>query len=178
MWNDIGKFDVSCEEGLLRIGWPGSHCKIFTAVSRLINHKIKKPNEYRPPPWSALSQCYLFAEVYINMADQENDEDIWDSWEDMAESGVRKQHNLRYLLRSNKYIVLEIQPLFSQRNMRLTCTGFAWFQYYAREENGKCDSVCFCCRLIERLYFWCFTGAGKANGRKRTGTHEIKGWNR
>jgi hypothetical protein len=22
------------------------------------------------------------------MADQENDEDIWDSWEDMAESGV------------------------------------------------------------------------------------------
>ena len=76
------------------------------------------------------------------MADQENDEDIWDSWEDMAESGVRKQHNLRYILRSNKYIVLEIQLLFSQRNMRLTCTGFAWFQYYAREEDGKCDSVC------------------------------------
>ena len=43
------------------------------------------------------------------MADQENDEDIWDSWEDMAESGVRKQHNL------NTYCVV-INTLFLKYN--------------------------------------------------------------
>ena len=35
----------------------------------------------------------LFGVACIKMADQENDEEIWDSWEDMADSGVRKSSN-------------------------------------------------------------------------------------
>lgn len=44
--------------------------------------------------WTAVSaseHAYSVDWTEVNMAAEEDDEDIWDSWEDMADSGVRHE---------------------------------------------------------------------------------------
>lgn len=40
---------------------------------------------------STLAHAYYPNRTEVNMAAEEEDEDIWDSWEDVADSGVRNE---------------------------------------------------------------------------------------
>ena len=40
---------------------------------------------------SALEHAYCSDRTEVNMAAEEDDEEIWDSWEDVADSGVRNE---------------------------------------------------------------------------------------
>ena len=42
---------------------------------------------------NAFEHAYCSDRTEVNMAAEEDDEDIWDSWEDVADSGVRDEQN-------------------------------------------------------------------------------------